>query len=174
MPADRIAALEAALEASREETRASFANRALMYAYIFEAAEDELGTERAVSMMKRAIHRRGVEVGQQYREAADAGDLAEVARIFVEGSPAAGELFSPGVEVLDVDGRRVVLRMNTCPLVEAWRDAGYSDERVDLLCEIAAEVDEGTFEGAGLGLRFLERQPQAHGCRCLLELTLRD
>ena len=113
--------------------------------------------------MKRAIRRRGVEVGAKYRDAASRGDLAEVARIFVEGSPAGGSLFEPGVEEGPAEGR-LVLRMTECPLVEAWKAAGYDAEYVDHLCEIAAEVDHGTFEGAGLDLVFLERKPEPGGC----------
>jgi hypothetical protein len=171
---DRELELQAALETSRAETRASFANRALMYSYIFDEAEKELGTEAATQMMRRAIYRRGLEVGEKYRPAAEAGDLAEVARLFVDGSPAGGTMFTPGVEEADADGRRLVLRMTTCPLADTWREAGYSAEKVDLLCDIAAAVDEGTFAGAGLDLTFLDRQACPGSCKCLLELKLRD
>lgn len=161
---------DAELEQSHAETRAAFENRGIMYAYIFDELESELGTERAVEIMKRAIHRRGLEIGQRYRAAAEAGDLAEVARLFVEGSPANGALFTPSVAELADD--HVVLSMTSCPLVDAWRGAGYSDERVDLLCEIAAAVDEGTFAGAGLDLTFVDRQPCPGSEACLLRLTV--
>lgn len=159
------------LATSRAETRAAFQNRALMYYHLFVELSAEVGRERATDVMKRAIRRRGVEVGQKYRAAAQAGDLDEVARIFCEGSPCAGGLFAPGVE--ERGEGRILLRMETCPLVDAWREAGLPAEEVDALCEIAAAVDEGTFDGAGLDLTFLERQPQADGCRCLLELKVR-
>lgn len=169
---DREQELQAALEQSRAETRASFENRALMYAYLLDELESELGTERAVDVMKRAIHRRGLEIGQKYRPAAEAGDLEEVARLFVEGSPAEGALFEPGVDVEPSEGR-VVLRMTGCPLQDAWQAAGYPPERVDLLCEVASAVDHGTFEAAGLDLRFLERHACPGAEKCLLELRLR-
>ena len=159
------------LERSRRETRAAFENRALMYAYIYDELAAEIGEERATEIMKRAIRRRGVEVGEKYRAAAAEGDLTEVARIFVEGSPAQGSLFEPGVEEEPAEGR-LVLRMTGCPLVEAWEAAGYDASQVDHLCQIAAEVDHGTFEGAGLELAFLERQPQPGSSRCLLELKV--
>jgi predicted ArsR family transcriptional regulator len=163
---------QAQLSKSRAETRAAFENRALMYYHLFEEMSAELGRTKATEVMKRAIRRRGLEVGQKYRPAAESGDLDEVARIFCEGSPCAGTLFSPGVE--ERSEGRVVLRMTTCPLVDAWSDAGLSAEEIDTLCEIAAAVDEGTFEGAGLDLTFLERQPQPGGSRCLLELKVRE
>lgn len=160
-----------ALEQSRSETRSAFENRALMYAYIYDELVKEMGDVRARDLMKRAIHRRGLEIGRAYRDAAAAGDLAEVARIFCETSPCGGALFEPAVDE-GPEGGRVVLRMTACPLVDAWREAGYGPAEVDCLCEIAAAVDEGTFAGAGLELRFLQRAAQPGGDRCLLELRL--
>lgn len=162
--------LKAALAQSRAETRASFENRALMYAYIYEELVEELGDERATELMKRAIYRRGLEVGRKYADAAEAGDLAAVGRLFVEGSPCAGSMFEPGIEELE-DGR-LVLRMSACPLVETWCAAGISAGEIDRLCEIAAAVDEGTFEGAGLDLTFLDRIGIPDSRHCLLELVV--
>ncbi len=160
------------LDQSRAETRASFENRALMYAYIYEELVDELGDERAGELMGRAIHRRGMEIGRKYRPAAAAGDLEEVGRIFCDGSPCEGALFEPGVE--EVDDERTVLSMSACPLVDAWKNAGLLPEEIDRLCQIAAAVDEGTFESAGLELTFLDRLGRPGSERCLLEITLPD
>lgn len=158
------------LELSRAETRSAFENRALMYAYIYEELADELGPDRATDLMKRAIHRRGLEVGRAYRPAVHAGDLEEVGRVFVEGSPCEGALFEPGVE--EVGDEHIILRMSACPLVDAWKAAGLDVDEIDRMCEIAAAVDEGTFEAAGLELTFLERAGSP-GCeRCLLELKV--
>ena len=162
--------LQAALERSGSETRAAFENRALMYAYLYEELAEELGRERAVEVMKRAIYRRGLEVGRKYAAAAEAGNLAEVGRIFVDGSPCGGTFFEPAIE--EIEDGRLVLRMCACPLVDAWRAAGLSAEKIDTLCEIAAAVDEGTFEGAGLDLVFLDRLGKPGSSRCLLELVV--
>jgi predicted ArsR family transcriptional regulator len=162
--------LQVALEKSRAETRASFENRAYMYAYIYEELAEEIGRDRAVEIMKRAIYRRGLEVGRKYAAAAGAGDLAEVGRIFVDGSPCEGAFFEPAIEELE-EGR-LVLRMCSCPLENAWRSLGLPAEEVDTLCEIAAAVDEGTFEGAGLDLTFLDRRGIEGSSRCLLELVV--
>ncbi|MCL2503631.1 MAG: L-2-amino-thiazoline-4-carboxylic acid hydrolase [Coriobacteriia bacterium] len=160
------------LRASRDETRAAFETRALMYAYLYDELAEEIGPKRTASAMKRAIHRRGLEIGEAYREAAARGDLAKVARIFVECSPCEGSLFFPDIAEPASDGR-IVLEMRGCPLVDAWEHAGYDAEQVDRLCEIASAVDEGTFERAGLGLRFLSRKACPESERCLLELRLR-
>jgi hypothetical protein len=171
MSADKTAEqLTAALEKSRAETRSAFENRAFMYAYLYEELAEELGRDRAVEIMKRAIYRRGLEVGRKYAEAAESGDLAEVGRIFVEGSPCEGAFFEPAIEELE-EGR-LVLRMCACPLENAWRTLGLPAEEIDTLCEIAAAVDEGTFEGAGLDLTFLDRLGKPGSTRCLLELVV--
>jgi hypothetical protein len=159
-----------ALEKSRRETRAAFENRALMYYYILDELTNEIGRDRAAEVMKRAIRRRGIEVGKKYAPAAKAGDLEEVARIFCEDSPCAGRLFEPGVEKTAED--RVVLRMTSCPLVDAWRNLGLAPDEIDLLCDVSNAVDFGTFEGAGLELRFLDRIGEEGHERCLLELKL--
>ncbi|MHB9002640.1 MAG: L-2-amino-thiazoline-4-carboxylic acid hydrolase [Coriobacteriia bacterium] len=173
MDDDTTRAAHSDLAAARNETRAAFENRALMYSAMLDTLESELGLGRATELMKRAIYQRGIEVGRRYADAVAVGDLSGVADLFVSGSPCEGSLFEPSVAEDPRDGR-VVLQMTACPLVDAWRDAGYPPERVDLLCEIAAAVDYGTFEGAGLDLEFLERLP-SEGCRsCRLELKLRD
>ena len=101
MATDRtLEELQAALDRSRAETRSAFENRAFMYAYLYEELAEDLGSERAVEIMKRAIYRRGLEVGRKYAEAAESGDLAEVGRIFVDGSPCEGALFEPAIEEL--------------------------------------------------------------------------
>jgi hypothetical protein len=156
------------LEKARSETRAAFENRALMYAYLYEELSDELGPERATELMKRAIYRRGLEVARKYEPAASVGDLETVGRVFRDGSPCAGELFEPAVE--ELEEYRTVLSMAACPLVDAWRSAGLDPREIDVLCEIAAAVDEGTFEGAGLRLTFLDRIGCPGSSRCLLEL----
>jgi hypothetical protein len=159
------------LSRSRAETRAAFENRALMYHYILEELAAEVGRERAIAIMKRAIRGRGEVVGRKYAPAAAEGDLETVGTLFCASSPAGGTLFSPGIEE-PAAGGRIVLRMETCPLVDAWRALGLPPDEVDALCEISAAVDEGTFEGAGLELEFLDRLGSPDGMRCLLELRL--
>ncbi|GAB4279803.1 MAG: hypothetical protein Kow0056_13460 [Coriobacteriia bacterium] len=154
------------LARSQEETRSAFANRALIYAHILDELTAEIGRERAVEVMRRAIYKRGLEVAEKYRAAAEAGRLAEVGRIFCEGSPCGGELFHPAIEELADDS--LTLTMYSCPLVEAWREAGLADSEIDTLCEVAAAVDEGTFEGAGLHVEIRERLGHPGDERCLL------
>jgi hypothetical protein len=143
-----------------------------VYAALLDELEAELGRERAVELMKRGMYRRGLAVGEGYRAAVLAGDLDAVAQRFIDTSACEGTLFEPDVAEGPDEGR-LVLSMSACPLVDAWRKAGIAPERVDLLCEVASAIDYGTFEGAGLNLRFLDRQACPGSSRCLLELTSR-
>lgn len=156
-------------ERSKRETRAAIENRAVVYRYIFEELEEELGRERAIEVMRRAIYKRGLAHGQEkYLAAAQEGDFDAVGELFVSGSAAEGELFKPAVDRVDREG--VDLSMRGCPLVDAWKAMGLADEEVDLMCRIAAAVDEGTFDGAGLCVTFRERLGQPGGRACLLEI----
>jgi hypothetical protein len=158
------------LAKSRAETRAAFETRAYMYAYIYEELAKEIGKDKAIEIMKRAIYRRGLEVGKKYRDAAQKADMIEVGRIFCDGSPAEGSLFEPGIT--ETGEGHLVLHMEACPLVSAWQSMGLPAEEVDTLCEIAAAVDEGTFAGAGLDLQFLSRIGAVGTQRCVLDLAL--
>ena len=164
-----VEGLEAELAKSRAETRSAFQTRAYMYAYIYEELVTELGKDAATALMKRAIYRGGIEVGRKYRPAVEAADLVEVGSIFCDGSPCHGGLFEPGIE--ENSKGHIVLRMTACPLHEAWQGMGLPPEEVDTLCEIAAAVDEGTFAGAGLDLKFLSRLGTGAD-KCLLDLGL--
>jgi hypothetical protein len=159
------------LDKAQAETRGAFENRALMYFYIFDELSAEVGRDKAAEVLKRAIRRRGVEVGKKYAPAAEARDLAEIGRIFCEGSPCQGQLFHPAVEETGED--RIVLSMTSCPLMDAWKGLGLAPEEMDLLCDISNAVDYGTFEGAGLDLEFLDRLGVPGGEKCVLELKLK-
>ena len=170
MDQDALAKLREDLERSRAETRAAFENRALVYAYIYEELVAAIGRDAAIALMKRAIRRRGVEIGLKYRAAANAGDLVGVGHIFCDGSPCEGGLFEPAIE--ETGEGTIVLRMTACPLVEAWKAAGLPADEIDTLCDIAAAVDVGTFEGAGLDLEFLSRLGAMDQAMCLLKLSV--
>ncbi len=162
---------ESELHRSRRETRAAFENRAHIYRHLLDVLDAELGSERAEELVSRAIRCRGLETGEKYAEALATGGLEAVGNLFCEGSPCGGVLFRPSVAEHEGD-ERIVLRMEACPLVDAWEIAGLSPEEVDRLCRVAAAVDEGTFERAGLQLTFLERRGVPGHERCLLELRI--
>ena len=60
-------------------------------------------------------------------------------------------------------------QMTYCPLKEAWQELGCSAEEIDLLCDIAMEVDRGRADYHGIPLEIPERMG-AGGTRCRLVL----
>jgi len=144
-----------------EEVRASFKNRAYVYLHMYDELVAELGPDKAKEIMKKAIFKRGVEVGSSFQKYAP-GDMKGLCDAFVGGSPADGALFCPEIERCDEGG--IDLTFKRCPLKEAWLEAGLPEEKVALLCDIAAVVDYGTFEGNGFAFSADTYKPGADGC----------
>ncbi len=155
------------VEESKKQTRDAFANRAVLYYYIFDEMRKDVGAETAKEVFARAIRRRGADVGKKYAAPAEAGDFAKIGETFVADSPCEGELFRPAV--LEVGADSCTLSMSACPLVDAWRDLGMDDEEVALMCSLAAQIDFATFESVGLEVRFDETIGQGgRSCRLVL------
>ena len=151
------------LKALKDEIK----NRALIYYEIYLQLSAELGSEAAVRLMGKAVYERGKDKGKQLGEKIGEPDLARLARAFVEGKNGMDAFEHQVVEVSDT---RAVLRLNRCPLVEAWNEAGLSPEEKTTMCDIASQVDFGKFEGAGYRLQFTCRI--AGGAEtCDMELT---
>jgi hypothetical protein len=156
-------------ERLRAEMKGAHQNRAMIYAHIYDALVARLGAEEAEAVMKAAIFRRGLEIGQRFKPFAPA-DMEGLARAFLDFVPDRGALFRPELERCDAGG--IDIYFNACPLKEAWLAAGYAPERIATLCRIAGVVDNGTFEGAGFAFHAETWQPGEPGC-CHLHIRLR-
>lgn len=126
-------------------------NRARIYHFIYQELRKEVGEEKAEEILKRAVYRRGKEKGVELAKKIGEPDLEKLAKSFVEGKE---ELDAFGHEVVDVADDHALLRLNRCPLVEAWEEIGLSLEERKTLCDIAYQVDFGKFEAAGYKLKF--------------------
>jgi hypothetical protein len=138
------------LTALRDEIK----NRARIYYHIYRRLSAEIGEEKAIAVLKRALYDRGSEKGRQLAEKIGSPDLRQVAAAFVEGKQGI-DVF--GHEVVEVDDNHALLRLNQCPLVEAWKDLGLSPEGIKTMCDFAYQVDFGKFETAGYNLKFNRR-----------------
>lgn len=140
----------------------SIKNRAMMYYYIFCELREELGEERAVDLMKRAIYKRGLDVGKILASYAP-DDLEGLKNAFLEKVvPDGGNMFAP--EVLRCDQEELEIKLRQCPLKDAYREAGLSDKEMETMLSIAAQVDYGTFEGAGFAFSAETWKPGKPGC----------
>lgn len=151
------------LGALKEEIK----NRAKIYVKLYEQLAAELGAEKAAEVFGRAVYERGRDKGEALAEKIGAPDLEKLARAFVEGNAEASPF---GQEVVEVSDTRALLRLNGCPLVEAWDELGLSADEKKKMCNIACQVDFGKFETAGYTLKFNCRIAEGADS-CDMELT---
>lgn len=59
-------------------------------------------------------------------------------------------------------------QMTYCPLVQAWKKLGCSPEEIDLLCDIAMEVDRGRAAYHGLNIEIPKRIGKGDPFCCLV------
>jgi L-2-amino-thiazoline-4-carboxylic acid hydrolase-like protein len=145
----------------REELVAAFKNRAILYYTIFDELRQEVGEQKATAILKRAIYRRGEQIGQQFRQFAP-DDFAGLKAAFMEGIPDQGRLFAPNVIRCETDG--LDIQLESCPLKQIWEELGLEEHDRTIMCEIAGEIDKGTFEGAGFAFEPDTWQPGRSGC----------
>jgi hypothetical protein len=126
-------------------------NRAKIYIHIYRNLVKEVGREKAVEILKRSLYARGQEKGLQLKARIGKPDLHRLALAFVEGN---ADMDAFGHEIVQDHADQVVLRLNRCPLVEAWTESGLSAEEQKDMCDIAYQVDFGKFETAGYHLVF--------------------
>ena len=151
----------------RKQLYGSFKNRALMYWHVFKALQKEVGEQKAAEIMKRGIYKRGLEIGVQFKKFAPA-DLEGLKNDFLAFIPDGGRMFDP--EVLRCDTEALEIKMGRCPLQDAWQDAGLSKGEIAVMCDIAASVDKGTFEGAGFSFSVDTWNAGQRGC-CRLKIA---
>jgi hypothetical protein len=142
-------------------------NRARIYYLIFQELSKEVGEDKAVEILKRAIYERGKEKGLQLAEKLGGTDLKMLSQAFVEGKE---EIDAFGHEVVEVEEGHTLLRLNGCPLVDAWEEMGLTPEQKKLMCDMAYQVDFGKFEAAGFKLKFNCRIAEGDGT-CDLHVT---
>jgi hypothetical protein len=145
----------------REELVAAFKNRAVLYYTIFDELRQEVGEQKAAAILKRATYRRGEQIGQQFCQFAP-DDFAGLKDAFLGGVPDEGRLFAPKVVRCDADA--LDIHLESCPLKEIWEELGLTEHDRTILCEIAGEIDTGTFEAAGFAFEPDTWQPGRSGC----------
>lgn len=145
----------------REQLRASFKNRAILYYLIFDELQREVGAARAEAILQRAIYRRGTQIGAPLAGFAPA-DFAGLKDAFLAMIPDDGRLFEPQVARCDADG--LDIQLEACPLKEAWQELGLSESERVTMCRMAGVIDAGTFEAAGFAFTPDTWQPGRPGC----------
>ena len=131
-----------------------------------EVLKKEIGEQKAANIMKQGIYHRGLEIGRPFKKFAPV-DLNGLKDAFLDFIPDGGKMFNPQVRRCDDSGLEI--QMRCCPLKAAWQDAGLKESDIARMCDIAAAVDKGTFEGAGFGFAAETWKPGQQGC-CRLKI----
>ena len=143
-------------------------NRARIYVCIYRELSREVGKEKAAAILKKALYARGKEKGLQLAAKIGEPNLRELAAAFMDGKV---DMDAFGHEVVSEYPHVIVLRLNRCPLVEAWKEEGLTPEEQKIMCDIAYQVDFGKFETAGYKLDFTCRIADA--CKsCDMKVTI--
>ena len=145
-------------------------NRALIYMEIYDVLSAEVGAERAETLLAEAVFQRGLSAGKALAKHAP-DDIEGLKRGFLEGVPGGADLFAP--QVLRCDRDHLEIQLHSCPLKDAWREAGLADDKIATLCRIAGAVDQGLFRGAGFKVKNRTWTPGSEGC-CHLAIQRGD
>lgn len=173
-PKSNIAAMEATLErldnhlASRKpdpKLYNAIKDRGTAYLMVFRELEGRYGADEAISVMRSASRAHGLFLGQSLRCFAPR-DFAGMARGFFLVPDEV--IFAPDIKQLDETGLEV--HMMSCPIKDAWADAGCSDEEICALLYCASALDEATLESAGFEYELKLWEPGKSGC-CHTRIT---
>lgn len=143
--------------------------RAHIYLAVYRELEARLGASEAVDILRAALHEHGRTFGKTLAKHAPA-DFEGLIESFAK-SPDGGTLFSPVVERCDDAGLDV--QFMSCPLKQAWQDAGLDDAMLRRMLHCASAIDEGTMDEAGFDLTITPWQPGKAGC-CHVSIRRRD
>lgn len=134
------------------EARAMFEHRALWLYYLAENPANEGGD----GPLHKAIRKCGL-----YHAAVKFGKFETIEKF--------NELFTAEpvrsvfeMEIVEKTDEKLSVDFHYCPLVEAWKKVGASDEDIAALCDIAMEGDRGIIEGIG-GTKFELSKTIANG-----------
>ena len=140
--------------------------RGRFFLVAFRELSKRYGETEAVSVMRSASYEYGLAIGRKLACFAPR-DFAGMAEAHAK-APDKGATFSPDIRQLDDTCLEV--QMMTCPIKDAWVEAGCSDEEICTLLHCASALDEATFDAAGFDYEIELWSPGKEGC-CLTRIT---
>ncbi|MEM9473403.1 MAG: L-2-amino-thiazoline-4-carboxylic acid hydrolase [Pseudomonadota bacterium] len=140
--------------------------RGRAYLVVFRELVKRYGEAEAISVMRAASYEHGRIIGKPLAGYAPR-DFAGMAEGYAK-APDGGATFSPDIRQLTATCLEV--RMMTCPIKDAWTEAGCSDDEICTLLHCASALDEGTFDAAGFDYEIELWSPGQEGC-CLTRIT---
>lgn len=146
----------------RTQLKGALRSRALLMAALLDELEPVLGAERAEALLTRAMHSRGQAAGRRFLADCAPADFERLRERFIDILPDHGGLFE--IETTRCDAGGLGLQFRSCPVKEAYEEAGIAPARMQQLLRIAGGGDVGTFEGAGFAIRNDTWVPGGQGC----------
>lgn len=140
--------------------------RGRAYLITFRELSKRYGEAEAISVMRSVSYQHGTAIGKPLA-CFGPRDFAGMAENFAK-APDKGATFSPDIRQLDDTCLEV--KMMTCPIKDAWTEAGCSDAEICTLLSCATALDEGTFDAAGFDYEIELWSPGKEGC-CLTKIT---
>ncbi len=140
--------------------------RGMAYLVVFRELSKRYGKAEAMSVMRSASYEHGKAIGKTLA-CFSPRDFAGMAEGYAK-APDNGATFSPDIRQLDDTCLEV--QMMTCPLKDAWMEAGCNDEEVCTLLQCASALDEGTLDTAGFDYEIELWSPGKQGC-CVTRIT---
>ena len=140
--------------------------RGRIYLEVFRELSKRYGETDAVSVMRSASHAHGTAVGKTLAHLGPR-DFAGMAECFAK-APDNGVTYS--TDIRQLNDTCVEFQNMTCPLKDAWIEAGCSDEEVCTLLYCASAYDQATLDTAGFNYELELWSPGKEGC-CLTKIT---
>lgn len=125
-----------------EKVRGAIKDRALYLAYLYRSFSKVMPAEQAERLAREAIFEYG-----RYKASLDSGKATPERWVDHHMAKGSGAVFESRIAKQE---DQCLQEMTFCPLIEAWRELGCSPEEMDLLCDIAMEVDRGSAAYHGL------------------------
>ena len=140
--------------------------RGRLFLVVFRELVERYGKTEAISVMRSASYEFGRPIGKALACYAPR-DFAGVVEGYAK-TPDDGVTFLPDIRKLDHTCLEV--QMMTCPIKDAWVEAGCSDDEICTLLYCASALDEATWEAAGFDYEIELWSPGKTGC-CLTKIT---
>jgi hypothetical protein len=143
-----------------EKVRLAIQDRALYLALLYRSFSEALPAEQAEQLARQAIFAYG-----QARGKRDAAGMTPEKWVDSHVSKGSAAVFESRI-VKEAD--HCEQQMTYCPLVQAWRELGCTPAEIDLLCDIAMEVDRGRAAYHGIPLDITHRIAAGDDHCCLV------
>lgn len=145
-----------------EKVREAIKDRATWFVLLYRSFSKVLPPEEVERLAREAIYQFGTLKGKKDGRKITPDEWVE--KHVAKGS---GQIFqSEIIKEKDFSEQR----MTFCPLVEAWKELGCSDEEIDLFCDIAMEGDRGRADYHGISMEIPKRMGKEDSfCQLILK-----